>query len=71
MDKNLYPSDEGWIRMELFLVKPTPLSEERIKEVATHGKQAEYEFGPITQYGRKLKVTLRHQSRRPESGVAR
>lgn len=60
-----FPADQGWIRMELTMRDKTPHSEEELKRIASVGKPGEYEFGPIVQYGARVKVILREKSRIP------
>lgn len=57
--KEQYPANEGWLTMELTLNSKKPLGEDQIKKLVTFGHTDSYEFGPIEQYGNKVKAILR------------
>lgn len=61
MPKNQYPKEEGWLRMEITMKSKTPLGVDEIKKIATWGNADSYEFGPIEQYGAKIKVIMREK----------
>ena len=63
--KSAYPANEGWIRMDATLTSSKPLAEEEIKNIVSMGKPEDYEFGPITQHGARLRTVTRHKSRIP------
>lgn len=63
MSNSKYPFSEGWIKMAITLTSATPMSATEIKALVTWGKPDDYEFGSITQSGKKLVVYTRHLSR--------
>lgn len=64
MKNSKYPYEEGWIKATYTLRSDRLLTDEEIKNIASSGKAMDYEFGTITQRGKKLVVFQRHNSRR-------
>ena len=65
MARNLHPASEGWVRVTLTLTSKKPFSEDDLKQMASVGKPEEYEWAKVEQYGNKVKVIYRHQSKVP------
>lgn len=62
-----YPTEQGWIRILFTMKDATPLPESSIRHLAACGEPEHYDFGPITQTGRKVTILLRHKSRAPRA----
>lgn len=52
-----YPPSQGWMRMEITLLSPMSLDD--LKIGATFGKPQDYEFGSISNFGKRAVVILR------------
>lgn len=68
--RTLYPSDQGWIRLELTLKTADRLSDEQLRKLVTLGRVEEYEIPYVSQSGRKIVAYSRHQSRKPSEASA-
>lgn len=52
-----YPPSQGWMRMEATLKEPVTLDE--LQKMVTFGKPHDYEFGSLSNVGKKAVVILR------------
>lgn len=66
MSTQKYPPSEGWLTLTLTMKDATPHGVDEIKKFTsgmTGKKPSDYEWGPVSQHGKKIKIVYRDPKR--------